>query len=46
VEDIEANLVPDPELDEFDLQNHFAHPNAQKRDLYRRHCSETLIATD
>jgi hypothetical protein len=30
VEEVEANLVGDPELDKFDLQNHFAHLNPQK----------------
>jgi len=32
VEEIEANLVRDPELDKFDLQNHFAHLNPQKEE--------------
>jgi poly(3-hydroxyalkanoate) synthetase len=30
VDEIEANLVRDSELDKFDLQNHFAHLNPQK----------------
>jgi len=32
VEEIEANLVRDPQLDKFDLQNHFAHLNPQKEE--------------
>ena len=32
VEEIEANLVRDSELDKFDLQNHFAHLNPQKEE--------------
>jgi hypothetical protein len=32
VEEIEANLVRDPELDKFDLQNHFAHLHPQKEE--------------
>ena len=30
VQEIEANLVRDSELDAFDPQNHFAHLNSQK----------------
>jgi hypothetical protein len=32
VEEIEANLIKDPELDKFDLQTHFAHLNPQKEE--------------
>jgi hypothetical protein len=32
VEEIEANLVRDPELDKLDIQNHFAHLNPQKEE--------------
>ncbi len=32
VEEIEANLVGDSELDKFDLENHFAHLNPQKKE--------------
>jgi len=32
VEEIEANLVRDTELDKFDIQTHFAHLNPQKKE--------------
>lgn len=31
-EEIEANLVRDPELDKFDFQSHFGHLNPQKEE--------------